>query len=113
MSSASAVLRSLRSSASGSRASALLKAPAASSLEKASVLGGRQQASLRDLREHAQLLDALEQAHRRLGDTDLTALEDAVLVEGDDLWQQKKGEGGQAPRQPGARHSEHPYRRPV
>ena len=81
--------------------------------EEPGVLRRRKQAGLRDLREHAQLLDALQQAHRRLGDTDLTALEDAVLVEGDDLWQQKKGEGGQAPRQPGVRHSEHPYRRPV
>ena len=93
MSSASAVLRSLRSSASGSRASALLKAPAASSLEKASVLGGRQQASLRDLREHAQLLDALQQAHRRLCNANLAALDDTILVEGDDLWQERKRAG--------------------
>ena len=49
--------------------------------EEASLLGRREQTRLRDLREHAQLLNALKQAHRRLGNADLAALEDAVLVE--------------------------------
>lgn len=53
--------------------------------EEASLLGRREQTRLRDLREHAQLLNALKQAHRRLGNADLAALEDAVLVERDDL----------------------------
>ena len=53
--------------------------------EETRVLGAREQASVRNRREQAQLLDALEQAHGRLGHRNLTALEEAILVEADDL----------------------------